>query len=164
MAGELRRPLAARTILMSHSSASPDVPDTLGVVIEVPRGSFIKRQPDGRVDFVSPLPSPFNYGSVVRGQVEGLAAEDGDPLDVLVLGARVPRGRALEVRVWGWVDFVDAGEADPKLVATQGRPPSAIDWLRVRAFFVCYARLKGALQRARGRRAPTQLRSVTRVR
>ena len=36
----------------------------LEVVIEVPRGSFLKRGSTGRVDFVSPLPCPYNYGSV----------------------------------------------------------------------------------------------------
>ena len=36
----------------------------MDIVVEVPRGSFIKRTPSGEVDFVAPLPSPFNYGSV----------------------------------------------------------------------------------------------------
>ena len=41
-------------------SAPPEV----DVVIEIPRGSFLKRGSTGHVDFVSPLPCPFNYGSV----------------------------------------------------------------------------------------------------
>jgi inorganic pyrophosphatase len=45
--------------------AGPRVPE-LDVVIEIPRGSFLKRGSTGRVDFVSPLPCPFNYGSVPR--------------------------------------------------------------------------------------------------
>lgn len=36
----------------------------LDVIIEVPRFSFLKRGPGGHVDFVSPLPCPFNYGAV----------------------------------------------------------------------------------------------------
>ena len=36
----------------------------LEVVIEVPRGSFVKRGSSGSVDFISPLPCPFNYGAV----------------------------------------------------------------------------------------------------
>ena len=34
------------------------------VVIEIPRWSFLKRGSSGRIDFVSPLPCPFNYGAV----------------------------------------------------------------------------------------------------
>jgi len=36
----------------------------LEVVIEIPRRSFLKRGSTGHIDFVSPLPCPFNYGSV----------------------------------------------------------------------------------------------------
>lgn len=140
---------------------------SLRAIIEVPRGSFIKRRPDGSLDFISPLPSPFNYGSA-RSEPRGerfaaLVVEDGDPLDVLVLGARLARGSELEVQVWGWVDFLDAGEADPKLVATRGAQPGALDWLRVRAFFLSYARFKGALQRVRGRAGKTMLRGIHRA-
>ncbi|HET9668554.1 MAG TPA: inorganic diphosphatase, partial [Casimicrobiaceae bacterium] len=51
------------------------------VVIEVPRGSFVKRGSLGHVDFVSPLPCPYNYGSVPTHI--GL---EGDLLDAVVLG------------------------------------------------------------------------------
>ncbi len=126
------------------------------VRIEVPRGGFIKRKPDGAVDFVSPLPSPFNYGSV-----EGTLAPDGDPCDALVLGPRLRAGDRVEVRIWGEVDFVDDGLADPKLVCSLGPAPRASDWLRVRLFFWVYARFKAALNRARGRSGPTLLRGVS---
>jgi hypothetical protein len=39
-------------------------PPEVEVLIEIPRGSFVKRGSTGHVDFVSPLPCPFNYGSV----------------------------------------------------------------------------------------------------
>ena len=48
------------------------------VVIEVPRGSFLKRGSTGHVDFVAPLPCPYNYGSVPN--YLGL---EGDLLDAL---------------------------------------------------------------------------------
>ena len=64
---------------------SPEPPE-LEVVIEVPRGSFLKRASTGRVDFISPLPCPFNYGSVPV--YLGL---EGDLLDALVLGPRLSR-------------------------------------------------------------------------
>jgi len=40
-----------------------DTPE-LEVLIEVPRGSFLKRGSTGSIDFVSPMTCPFNYGSV----------------------------------------------------------------------------------------------------
>ena len=50
----------------------------LEVVIEVPRGSFVKRGSSGSIDFVSPLPCPFNYGAVPT-----LLGLEGDLLDVV---------------------------------------------------------------------------------
>ena len=61
-------------------------PPEVEVVIEVPRGSFLKRGSTGQVDFISPLPCPFNYGAVPN--YLGL---EGDLLDAVVLG---PRRRA----------------------------------------------------------------------
>ena len=51
---------SCRLDLVDSSSVPPEVE----VVIEIPRGSFLKRGSTGHVDFVSPLPCPFNYGSV----------------------------------------------------------------------------------------------------
>jgi inorganic pyrophosphatase len=64
--------------------ASPEPPE-VEVVIEVPRGSFLKRGSTGHVDFVSPLPCPFDYGSAPV--YLGL---EGDLLDALVLRHRAP--------------------------------------------------------------------------
>ncbi|HPF59134.1 MAG TPA: hypothetical protein PK820_10110 [Candidatus Competibacteraceae bacterium] len=36
----------------------------LEAVIEIPLGSFPKRGSAGQLDFVSPFPCPFHYGSV----------------------------------------------------------------------------------------------------
>ena len=51
------------------------VPGFVDVVVEVPKGSFVKRLPDGAVDYVGPMPSPFNYGSV-----PAIPAPDGNAL------------------------------------------------------------------------------------
>ncbi|CAI7736936.1 unnamed protein product [Closterium sp. NIES-53] len=40
------------------------VPRFVQVVVEVPKGSFVKRHPDGAIDYVGCVPCPFNYGSV----------------------------------------------------------------------------------------------------
>ena len=63
------------------------------VMIEVPRGSFLKRGSTGRIDFVSPLPCPYNYGAVPTHL--GL---EGDLLDALVLGPRRAFGTRLRLR------------------------------------------------------------------
>jgi inorganic pyrophosphatase len=53
------------------------------VVIEVPRGGFVKRGSTGQADFISPLPCPFNDGSV-----PAYIGLEGDLLDALLLGRR----------------------------------------------------------------------------
>lgn len=115
------------------------------VEVEVPRFGFVKRRADGSVDFVSPIPCPFNYGSV-----PGTLAPDGDPLDAVVLGARRPRGARVEARVIGEVDFVDGGDSDPKRICAVGEVSS---WERVQVvlFFRAYAHAKRWLNRLRGR-------------
>ena len=44
----------------SDDPSAVAAPIELEVVIEIPRGSFLKRGSDGQVDFVSPFPCPFN--------------------------------------------------------------------------------------------------------
>lgn len=125
-------------------------PTELEVMIEVPRGTFVKRDDHGKVDYVSPFPCPFNYGSV-PGTVSG----DGDRLDALVLGARLPRGSRVTLPVVGVVRFLDAGERDPKYICG-ARPLSRGERLLVAGFFGAYAHLKGGLNRLRGKRGETR--------
>lgn len=126
------------------------LPDEVEIRIEVPRGSFVKRRPDGTVDFVSPFPSPYNYGSI-----EGTAAADGDPLDALVLGrTRLPYGSRLRARVCAVMGFVDADAPDPKVVCS-ARPLTRAERRGVERFFRIYALLKRVLHRMRGRRGRT---------
>jgi inorganic pyrophosphatase len=115
------------------------------VVIEVPRGSFLKRGSTGHVDFVSPLPCPFNYGSVP--QYLGL---EGDLLDALVLGPRLALRSRVRVRVWGAVILRDRGMCDDKLVCSD-HPLDAAERLRVLRFFHFYAKCKGLLNAWRRR-------------
>ena len=118
---------------------------TVDVVIEVSRGSFTKRRPDGRVHFISPFPSPFNYGSV-----PGTRAADGDPLDAIVLGARLVRGTRARAVVRGVVDFLDHDVPDFKLVIS-ARPLRRRDRVLIDAFFRVYAPAKRVLDSGRGR-------------
>jgi inorganic pyrophosphatase len=114
-------------------------PPEVDVVIEISRGSFVKRGSTGHVDFVSPLPCPFNYGSV-----PSLLGLEGDLLDAVVLGPRLARGTHVRVKAWGAVILTDRGLQDDKLICSAG-PPDADARQRVLRFFRFYARCKGLL-------------------
>jgi inorganic pyrophosphatase len=115
------------------------------VVIEVPRGSFLKRGSLGQIDFVSPLPCPYNYGSVPTHI--GL---EGDLLDAVVLGRRLPLGSAVKVAAWGAVTLIDRGIADDKLICS-ATPMTSADRRAVLRFFRFYAVCKGLLNAWRRR-------------
>ena len=109
------------------------------VVIEIPRGSFIKRGSTGQVDFISPLPCPFNYGSV-----PAYIGLEGDLLDALVLGPRLSLGAHVRVKAWGAVILTDRGMTDNKLICSDHRVTAAEQRMVLR-FFRFYAMCKGLL-------------------
>ena len=94
---------------------------------------------------MSPLPCPFNYGSV-----PGLVGGDGDPLDAVLLGGGLPRGSRARAVVVDVVWFTDEGAIDDKLVCV---PVGVADPGRavVRWFFTVYAVAKRARALLRGR-------------
>jgi len=114
------------------------------VLIEVAAWSFTKRKADGSLDYISPLPTPFNYGSVPT--IMGL---DGDPLDALVLGRRLPRGARTETTVQTVARIVDAGLIDDKLICKRG-PLSKMERAALRVFFALYVIAKRTLYTFRG--------------
>lgn len=109
------------------------------VIVEIPRGSFLKRGSTGHIDFVSPFPCPFNYGSVPR--YLGL---EGDLLDAVVLGRRLAAGTMLRVKAWGAVSLMDRGMSDDKLICS-ALPVTDDERRRVLQFFQFYAKCKGLL-------------------
>jgi inorganic pyrophosphatase len=109
------------------------------VVIEVPRGSFVKRGSTGSIDFISPLPCPYNYGAVPT-----LLGLEGDLLDALVLGPRRRLGTRTRLGAWGAVTLTDRGMSDDKLICSDARPTLA-DIEGVLRFFHFYAKCKGLL-------------------
>jgi inorganic pyrophosphatase len=125
-------------------SAVKEVPE-VDIVIEIPRGSFLKRGSRGRVDFVSPLPCPFNYGAVPT-----LVGLEGDLLDVVVLGQRLQVGTRLRLPAWGAVVQRDRGMVDHKLICSAA-PLDEAARRAVLRFFRFYARSKGLLNLLRGR-------------
>lgn len=129
------------------SQTRDEIPEPLevDVVIEVPRGSFLKRGYTGHIDFVSPLPCPFNYGAVPN--YLGL---EGDLLDALVLGPRLPFGTRIWVKAWGAITLIDRGMVDDKLICS-AHPLTPAERARVLRFFHFYAKCKGLLNFVRGR-------------
>lgn len=113
------------------------------VTIEIPRGSFRKVGSTGELDFLSPLPCPFNYGSVP----DRLGLE-GDLLDAVVLGPRLPAGAQVRAFACGAVRLRDRGLCDDKLICFTA-PPATADIRRARrlalAFFRLYGWAKGLL-------------------
>jgi inorganic pyrophosphatase len=131
-----------------------DADGRIEVLIEVPRFSFVKRDHEGRVQLVSPLPCPFNYGSL-----PGTCGPDGDPIDALVLGVRRSRGERARVRVRGVVRFMDAGAADPKWICSEQALTTA-DVRDVERFFSVYSVAKRVLNGLLERPAPTRFERV----
>lgn len=132
-------------------------PDEVVAMVEIPAGGQVKYEFDpttGRMEvdrFLSmPVAYPVNYGILPC-----TTADDGDPLDVLVL-TRIPvdSGALLRVRPIGVLRMLDDGEEDHKLIAV---PTSAVDpgyddvagvdhlsaalRDRIEAFFVVYKEL-----------------------
>jgi len=128
------------------------LPETVQVEIEIARGGLLKWGSDGRVDFVSPVPCPFNYGAV-----RAITGGDGAPLDAVVMGSTLPRGRIGVWPVQGVVHFEDAGCVDDKLVCA-ARPLGPRERLGLLLFFHVYGACKTALNRLRGLRGATGVR------
>lgn len=121
-----------------------EVTPVVEVVIEIPRWSCLKRGSTGHVDFVSPLPCPFNYGSV-PDRIGG----EGDLLDAVVLGPRLPRGTRLRLPVRGAIGLAERGLYDDKLICSAA-PVTAAERRRVVWFFHAYNAAKRLLNLLRG--------------
>ncbi|MBK6920338.1 MAG: inorganic diphosphatase [Deltaproteobacteria bacterium] len=109
----------------------PNNPDTadeiVNVVIEIPRGSKVKYEldkPTGllRVDRIlySSVMYPANYGFLPRSY-----CGDGDPLDILVLGAEpvVPLAM-MQARPIGVMHMEDEGQDDDKIIGVHVHDPA----------------------------------------
>lgn len=101
-------------------------PNEVTAVIEVPKGSKVKYELDKdsgliKVDRVlfSSVHYPANYGFIPQTY-----CEDGDPLDILVLGQEsvVPLA-IMTARPIGVMKMLDQGEADDKIIAVHAHDP-----------------------------------------
>jgi len=125
------------------------------IYIETPKGSFVKRNENLEVDFVSPLPCPFNYGHV-KGEIGG----DGDPMDALLLGKRRMQGAEIVATLVGCVRFLDKGLPDDKWIFCVSDFPSAFDKWKIKHFFQIYAQVKRISTRSTDRSCQTELLSI----
>ncbi|MFT4621951.1 MAG: inorganic pyrophosphatase [Myxococcota bacterium] len=108
--------------------------DYFNVVIEIPRGSKVKYELDKvtgmiRVDRVlySAVVYPCNYGFIPRTY-----CDDGDPLDVLVLGTEpVLPLSILEARAIGVMHMRDEGKGDDKIIAVHINDPAVSSYLDI---------------------------------
>ena len=131
-----------------HNVVNP--PPSVEVVIEIPRGSFLKRGSSGHVDFVSPFPCPYNYGSI-HEYIGG----EGDYLDAVVLGPRLPIGSKVRVNAYGAVGLSERFMYDDKLICAL-RPVKLQQQQNVVRFFRVYAFCKGLLNVARRHDGPSR--------
>lgn len=132
------------------------LPESADILIEVPKGGFVKRElhEGSRIDYISPLPSPYNYGCIPE-----LAGQDGDPMDVVVLGKRLRAGERHTLPIVGVVRFWDAGLPDDKLIASDA-PLSPQQKRGLRRFFKIYALARLALNKRKGLSGRTAFVSV----
>jgi inorganic pyrophosphatase len=105
--------------------ADARAPPEVEVLIDVPRGGFPQRGSTDHIDFDSPLPCPFTYGSV-----PSYAGLEGALLDAVIPGPRRPFGARTRVKAWGAIVLTDRGMTDHRLIGCNRRPdPSARRWL-----------------------------------
>lgn len=124
------------------------------IQIDTPRFTFIKRKDDGTIDYISPFPCPFNYGSILD-----TTSEDGDRIDAVVLGKKVGFGAVTSGELRGVVNFVDKGSIDPKYIFSH-RAVTKFEKLQIYLFFHFFSLVKKVYNLVRGRRGFTGLRSI----
>ena len=101
-------------------------------VIEIPRGSRVKYEVDhetGRVHYDRLLYTVFGYPTNY-GFFENTLGDDGDPVDVLVLGEfELFPGIVIDVRPVGVFKMTDDGGGDAKVIGVPAKDPRW-DWVQ----------------------------------
>ncbi len=143
--------------LWKDLTAGPNAPDTVNVVVEIPKGSRNKYEYDKetgaiRLDRVlySSIHYPGDYGFVAQ-----TLYDDGDPLDILVMvNEPTFSGCVIQARPIGLFRMKDKGEPDDKILAVPANDPIFGDYhdisdipqhflQEVAHFFAVYKDLEG---------------------
>jgi len=163
---------------MSHPwhdiDVGPDAPDVFNSIIEIPQGCKVKYELDKesgllRVDrmLYSSVVYPANYGFIPRTH-----ADDGDPLDVLVLAQEpVDPLSILRARPIGLMSMLDDEEEDAKIICIHMDDPAFNDYwhikelpdhrlLELRRFFQDYKALENKTVRVQDFFGPDRAKSV----
>jgi len=154
-----------------------DAPEIVRMIVEIPKNSSNKYEYDGKLGvfrldraLYSPMHYPGDYGFI-----PGTLAEDGDPLDVLVLVDEPSfPGVLISVRPVGMLEMVDQNEPDQKILAVPNRNPRfdqihTIDQVfphnlrEIEHFFTIYKELEGKRTEMRGWRGPREARDTIRI-
>ncbi|MCL6432553.1 MAG: inorganic diphosphatase, partial [Anaerolineae bacterium] len=150
--------------LWTDLPVGPDPPRTVHVVVEIPKGSRNKFEYDEHLGVLkldrvlySALYYPGDYGLVPR-----TLAEDGDPMDVLVMVSEPTfPGCVIEARPLGIFRLLDRGIPDDKVLAVPATDPLFADYqdlsdvprhflAEVAHFFQVYKDLEGVGVEPRG--------------
>jgi len=98
----------------------------IDAIIEIPMNTINKYEIDkdtGRIRLSRVLYSRMTYPAEY-GYIENTLALDGDPLDILVLASeKTFPGCIVDVRVLGYLDMVDQGYQDEKVIAVVDADP-----------------------------------------
>ncbi|MBN2879981.1 MAG: inorganic diphosphatase [Clostridia bacterium] len=98
----------------------------IDAIIEIPMNTINKYEidkPSGRIRLSRVLYSRMTYPAEY-GYIESTLALDGDPLDILVLASeKTFPGCIVSARVLGYLDMVDMGFQDEKVIAVVDADP-----------------------------------------
>jgi inorganic pyrophosphatase len=152
----------------------PECPEVVRVIIEIPKNSANKYEYDRelavfRLDraLYSPMHYPGDYGFI-----PGTLADDGDPLDVLILVDEPSfTGCLMEVRPVGLLNMVDEREKDQKILAVPNDNPRfdsihTVDQVfphvrrEIEHFFSIYKELQGGKTKMDGWNGPPEARKM----
>lgn len=126
----------------------------VNVVIEIPTGTLEKWEVEktsghlklefrkGKPRVVNYMGYPGNYGMVPQTLLPKTMGGDGDPLDVIVLGAAIERGHIVPCKLIGVIELLDKGEQDDKLIAV----PVDSHFFSINSIEDLKANYKGALE------------------
>jgi len=155
----------------------PEIPEIVRTIVEIPKNSANKYEYDGKLGvfrmdraLYSPMHYPGDYGFI-----PGTLAEDGDPLDILVMVAEPSfTGCLMMARPVGLLEMIDGDEPDQKILAVPTRNPRfdqihTIDQVfphalrEIEHFFSIYKELEGKKTIMKGWKGPREARVTIRT-